>query len=266
MENNICKFIPKSEEEKSINILNFVHETKKQKIDEIHCDAVYKMHFVTNGSGKIDVFGKSRSISRGDVFFTFPSMRYSIDSGVELEYMYISFLGTRANQIMDKLKITKNNFLFCGFDELSELWKSSIFDDVSVLNLRCEGIMLYTFSKIAKPTTEKENRYSEAVPKIKKYIDENFTDSDLSLEKISKETAYNKKYISSAFKKSIGIGISKYITLLRIQHACSLIQQGFTSVKDISTMCGYDEALYFSRVFKEKMNMSPKDYILSLRK
>ena len=59
---------------------------------------------------------------------------------------------------------------------------------------------------------------------------------------------------------------NKYINTIRIQYACSLPEQGITSVKDISTMCGYSDSLYFSKVFKRKMGLSPKEYIEAKRK
>lgn len=267
MQNNICKFIPNSSaNEENINILNFVYERKKQTFKTIHCEAVYKMHFVTKGCGKININGIIYELEENDVFLTFPSVRYAIESDDDFEYIYISFLGMRANRIMDKLNITKKNFLFKGCDDLSLIWKNSIFDDISVLSWRCEGILLYTFSNIVQLTSEQNQEYTESVLKIKKYIDENFTDTNLSLDKISRIYTYNKKYISSSFKKKMGVGIVQYISELRIQHACSLIERGVTSVKDISFLSGYNEPLYFSKIFKSKIGISPKEYIASAKR
>lgn len=263
MQQNICKFIPKANEEININILNFVYETKKQAFDKIRCDACYKMYFVTGGKGKLRLSEKVYEVEKNDVFFTFASTRYSIESCEGFEYMYISYLGARTNQIMESCKITKKNFLFKSFPELDVIWKSSINDNISVLALRCEGILLYTFSKIVQPVKDKRLAQNEIVPKIKKYIDENFTDPSISLDEIGNKYSYNKKYISTVFKSKTGVGISQYLATLRIQYACALIEQGFTSVKDIAFLCGYNDALYFSKVFKTKMGLSPKEYIFS---
>ena len=57
------------------------------------------------------------------------------------------------------------------------------------------------------------------------------------------------------------IGIVEYINTIRIQNACSMIQNGYTSINDIAFCCGYKDSQYFSKVFKSKLNTSPKKYI-----
>ena len=52
---------------------------------------------------------------------------------------------------------------------------------------------------------------------------------------------------------------------LRIQHACMLINEGLSNIKDIATLSGYRDPLYFSKVFKNAMMLSPKEYISSVR-
>ena len=75
------------------------------------------------------------------------------------------------------------------------------------------------------------------------------------------EFSYNKKYLSSAFKQQFKIGISEYMTTVRINHACVLMEQNYTSVKDIAFLCGFSEQMYFSRVFRKKMGVSPKEHM-----
>ena len=101
---------------------------------------------------------------------------------------------------------------------------------------------------------------------IKKYIDDNFSDADFSIDKMGSELSYNKKYISRVFKKEIRIGITEYLNTVRIQQACALMEQGFTSIKDIALLCGYKDPLYFSRVFKKEMKVSPREHLAEIEK
>lgn len=263
MGNNICRFLPNMQNE-DVNILNFVYETKKREYTGMNVETVYKMHLAVRGKGKFHTLHGVYDLNDGDIFFTRPSMSYAIESGENFEYMYISYLGLRTNRLMDKLNISGERVIFKNQTELKTIWENSILDNKSILNLRCEGILLYSFSILGEKITE-DRENDDTVLKIKEYIEENFSDNSLSLEKISKKYSYNKKYISGVFKKKFGVGITQYTTRLRIQYACALMERGFTSVSDIAFQSGFSDSMYFSKVFKKVMGISPKEQIVFLR-
>ena len=101
----------------------------------------------------------------------------------------------------------------------------------------------------------------ELKEEIKKYLDDHFPEHDLNLQTLGNALGYNPKYISTVFKQHIGMGVSEYLNSLRIQHGCTLIAQGFTSIGDISTQSGFHDPQYFSKVFKNHMGLTPGQYI-----
>lgn len=263
MNENICHFVPYHKDYHSIHTINFVLETKKQIFNSLKSESVYKMYYVVSGNGFIHTTGKVHQLSEGDVFFTFPSQPFAIESGNNFTYMYISFVGSRGNMIMEKLNISARNFLFNGYTEVENFWKKGLSTTSPMTDLISESVLLYTFSILGEKllSSDKYNEKSTTALMIKKYIDDNFSDTDFCIDKISKELSYNKKYISSVFKKEFNIGVIEYLTTVRIQNACTMIQQGFTSVNDIAFRCGYSDAQYFSKVFKNKMSLSPMQYM-----
>lgn len=261
---NICHFIPYHRDYHSIHTVNFVFETKKQEKCELKNESLYKMYFVKSGDGFIHTPGQIQNLCAGDIFFTFPGVPFCIESHEEFSYMYISFIGSRANMIMQKLEISKTNFIFRQNFDIYDLWQKSIDTSFEFSDLISESVLLYTFAHLGKKSKisedKKDSGYSTA-SKIKKYIDDNFSDTKFSLDKISNELCYNKKYISAVFKKEMSLGIIEYLTIVRIQQACTMMQQGFTSVTDIANCCGFHDPQYFSKIFKSKMNITPSEYI-----
>ena len=65
---------------------------------------------------------------------------------------------------------------------------------------------------------------------------------------------------NAVFKESTGVSPVKYITDLRITHACSLLQSTNLHVKEIGVMVGYKDNHFFSKAFKAKIGMSPREY------
>ena len=53
---------------------------------------------------------------------------------------------------------------------------------------------------------------------------------------------------------------------MKMEHACHLLDSGALSVKSVSSDLGYDDPLYFSRLFKRTVGMSPRSYRKSVRK
>ena len=269
MNNNICCFLPKNSFGAELHPINFVLETKKFPFQGLITSSVYRMHLVKEGTGTLLIPGSSLPLRKGDIFFCMPGLPYYIDGSDGFAYMYISYLGSKSSMIMDTFGIRGQNIVFHGFERLIDLWAQSINSvNSTTLDLKCEGLLLYSFSLLCEQLIKQENsnKSKDTAAVIKKYIDDHYNNCELTLEKISEELSYSKKYISSVFKKSLSINLSSYLNILRIQHACTLMEQNFTSIKDISYMCGFKDQLYFSRVFKEQMGMTPRKYLSQIKK
>lgn len=264
---SICRFIPAARTSENIHIINFVYESSPQNIRSTSPNPVYRMFYVTDGVGDVECAKNKRRVKKGDIFFNFPAVPYGIVSGEKFSYMYISFVGIRANVELEKFGINSTNFVFEGYDELEEIWKQSITDENEIINLTSESVLLYTLSRIGNRTLHQKketligaSRVSDTL--LKAYIDENYTNPELSLATLSKHFSYTKKYISSLFKKHFKIGFSEYLNIVRINQACVLINEGHKNVSELATKTGFRDALYFSKVFKQKMGISPKKYIM----
>ena len=264
MSDNICNIIPYKNDYNSLHTINFVFETKEQVYNGLNSRALYVVYYVCSGTGILHLTGKTINLSSGDIFFTFPGLPFCLESKENFTYMYISFIGSRANLIMEKIGINHSAFHFSKCEEIYEFWKKGLSVKKEISDLIIESILLSTFYYIGEKILiyeEIDNKNNMLAYYIKKYIDDNYFDNNLSLELISKELLYTPKYISSIFKKTFNIKISQYITTLRLQHACTMMQQGFTSISDISNKCGYRDSQYFSKIFKKEFKKTPTEYI-----
>ena len=263
MEHAVCKFIPMEGIKESIQILHFVYETDAAKKNITH--NYYRIVLVSDGEGILRTPSCEERVGKGDIFFLFPNASYTIEAESEnFKYMYITYMGIRAGEAMNKLNISSTNFLFRGFAHLIATWKTGVNLGDEVSQFSSEGVLLMTFAAIGNGIlmpSNTQSRASKTVANIKRYIDDNFSDPDLSLEKISSELFYNKKYVSHVFKGEMKMGFSDYVNIVRIQHACVLIGRGVTSVKDVAAMCGFRDSLYFSKLFKQKMKLTPSEYM-----
>lgn len=262
---SICKFIPANHVPDHIQTINFVYETKIKVVSEPSLSPVYRIHLVMEGTAVVACGSVKREVKKGDIFFIFPSVPYTIEGNREFTYMYISYMGVRANVLMERLNINRRNFVHHDLESVEEYWQQGILLSTGVMDLISEGVLMYTLAQIGNRTLSdndvKMSNGAENVLLIKKYIDDNFSDLEFSLDKLAEVFAYNKKYISTMFKKHLQVGIIDYVNTVRINQACSLIEQNYTGVSDIALLCGFKDPLYFSKVFRQKTGESPRKYI-----
>ena len=262
---NVCRFVPPYNARDVITSLNFVCERGEYVNKGPFIFSFYRICLVTKGKCTVKFDRSSFEVKENDVFVIFPSVEYQIECGDDLNLMYVSFIGTRVCEIIDRLGISKK---FCVFEDMFHIrffWEHEFSCKAEFLDLVSESVILYTFSEIGnKITSEKPAETSEVSGSmlfVKKYIDENFGDSEICLESVSRRFKYNKKYLSHQFKSVFGMGINEYLNTLRINYAVSLIEQKHRFVQEIAYLCGYKDPLYFSRVFKKITGVSPREKI-----
>ncbi len=269
MDQNICNTIPQTSQYDTITTIHFVYETELPDRNRFVTKTSYILYLVVEGSGTLCSTQGRRSLSRGDLFFTFPSVPFSIDPDRGgMRYCYISFIGIRGSKILEGLGINGANCLFSGYEGLIGFWTDALaIATQENLAMLSESVLLYTISVLSNRagTTEKISQIPDTILQIKKYIDANYTMVDLSLDKICSIYQYNKKYLSNALKKVLHVGFAEYLRTLRIRHACMLMTEGLSNVKDIALHSGYKDPLYFSKVFKATMHLSPKEYIARVK-
>ncbi len=266
---NICRFIPPNRTMEHIQIINFVYETSGRMVNDPRPSPIYRLHYVTNGTGVVRCGDTEVQVRRGDIFFAFPAVCQTITGSDDFRFFYVSYIGIRASYEMERLGINRQNFVCKGFEALYDLWSKSIALDASIIDLAAESVLLHTLAHIGarRENTESKVEIGESTvlsanaQLIKQFIDEQYVNPDLSGDLISKQFSYHKKYISSLFKKQVGMGIAEYINTVRINHACSLMDKGERGVAEIAARVGFRDALYFSKVFKQNVGITPSAYI-----
>jgi two-component system response regulator YesN len=106
----------------------------------------------------------------------------------------------------------------------------------------------------------KNSRNVEAGKELLTYVDEHFTDPNLSLEVVSDQFQLSMKYLSRFFKEQTGVTFSEYLNENRMKKARDLLQHTDSSVNDISLSTGYYSSNTFCRAFKRYHGLSPTQY------
>ncbi len=258
---NICKFISDISENR-IYTKNFVYEKSCQRI--LIPANNHILYLAVSGSGRLITGKDSKDITAGNIFFTFANSQCTIENLDNFQYMYITFNGNRSDELFSRFGITPKNCVFEGHEGMVSFWQNALAKaGEKNLDLISEAVLLYTFGSMAPITQSGEQ---QLVSSMIKFIENNFTDNELSLQTLADALGYNSKYISRIFKNKMGVNFSVYLTNVRIQNAIFLMEQGVTAIKNVALLSGYKDPLYFSIVFKNTVGMSPSEYITNIKK
>ncbi|HCL01480.1 MAG TPA: hypothetical protein DHW61_03545 [Lachnoclostridium phytofermentans] len=72
-------------------------------------------------------------------------------------------------------------------------------------------------------------------------------------------------YLSALFKKQDGQNFIDYVNKSKVDRACELIREGGLKLNEISYRLGFENAYYFSKVFRRHVGVTPSEYQNELR-
>lgn len=98
------------------------------------------------------------------------------------------------------------------------------------------------------------------VAEAKTYVEDHYQEPELSLDQVCSALGVSNSYFSSAFKKETGTPFIGYLTQYRMERAEQLLLSTQEKNYAIARSVGYQDANYFSYVFKKQFGMSPSRY------
>ena len=100
---------------------------------------------------------------------------------------------------------------------------------------------------------------SSIISKAAKYINENYMNK-ITLKTVAEELHTNHSYLSTLFKKEVGIGFIDYLNDIRIKRSQDLLVSTNLSLVEIAMRSGFDSQSYFTKTFKKKYDITPSEY------
>ncbi len=116
-----------------------------------------------------------------------------------------------------------------------------------------------TFHEIVNWQKERRDQVGHKdIVKAKRYIDEHYGEA-ITLQMLADMCYMNQNYFSAVFRDQVGMNYVKYLNMVRMEHAKSMLREG-KKIKVISEKCGFQNTRYFSEKFKSYTGVTPEQY------
>lgn len=228
-----------------------------------HTDCKYlNIQLVEKGVLTLHIGNEKISVQEGS-FLIIPPGSYILKAddpaGVHKKHMAIS--GNLCLQHLLSLGFDKPVILEDLHDPIFDMEFSDIFrmaekhdpEYIFDYSAKCLKIMLLLADKI------RSRDLPRTFVKAKSFIECNFANK-IQLDDICRHAGCSKTTLQHQFRDIMSLSPMRYLTEVRMKYALELLEKEELSIKMISEMCGYDNPLYFSNVFKEIQGLYPREY------
>lgn len=180
---------------------------------------------------------------------------------------WIHFTGIGAEQLLKSLNLWTKSIYHLGLDErIIQLFDAIIRENTLAerqYQVICEGKLLDLLGLISRITTtvisdnntDNRNLIYGVIERIREEPDKNFTSESLAA-----LCGLSRSRFEHIFKEVTGLPPYRYQLKARLSKACYLLKNTQLTVSEISNITGFDDPLYFSRIFKKFHGCSPTEY------
>ena len=91
------------------------------------------------------------------------------------------------------------------------------------------------------------------------FMEQNFS-RPIKVEDVAKQINFSPSHFASVFRQEVGVTFLDYLTSLRIEAAKNLLRYTQRTLPDIAAEVGYQDARYFSKLFKNSVGLKPSEY------
>ncbi|ARD42870.1 AraC family transcriptional regulator [Colwellia sp. PAMC 21821] len=252
-----------------------------------HC---HSLIYCLSGTGKLRYQDKERIIERGDLviinantpfIFTLDKTQETItkisqsdkqinsrdSKAVDNIFYWINFTGTLAQDFAERLLMKMDsgvahvgvlNNIVSDFDHLLALGArgytaTNVIHAVHILQQALSFLALQLRLTMFNNSSSFDLEAVEALMR-------NSLHQELSLDTLAHYSQLSKFHFAKKFKELTDSSPIQHFINMKIQHACSQLDNSDIAIKDIASGLGYSDPYYFSRLFKKLVGISPKQY------
>lgn len=229
----------------------------------------YQILYVANGKTHFWFDGREKIVSAGHMVLYKPEeiQKYVYYLEDNPEVFWIHFTGSDVKNILAYHGISLDEHVFyCGvLPDYKALFRK-IIQELQLCRYGYEDYIASLFNDILLLVDRQQHEQKKTTGNVQEqielaaaYFNENYN-TKISIDDYAESLHISTNWFIHNFKQYAGMSPAQYILSLRMVNAQSLLERTTYNIKEISEIVGYENPLYFSRVFKKEIGKSPAQY------
>ena len=230
----------------------------------------FQLLYIAAGKAHFHFNGKEQIVTAGHMVLYRPKepQKYEYYGEDQTEVYWVHFTGGNVTNILRSYGLTKDKRVFyCGSGlDYQNLFRTMInelqmckenYEEMLEMYLRQIFIMLqrYFLNSLKTDSTHAV----EEIDKATLYFNEHYSE-DINIDEYAQNNHVSVSWFIRTFKQCTGSTPMQYILSKRIHNAEILLHDSSYNITEIAEIIGYDNPLYFSRIFKKAKGISPSEY------
>ena len=237
----------------------------------------YLFHYVVSGRGHLDATdasGMRRDYDLGpdQGFLICPGQisTYVADRNQPWKYVWLEFDGLRVSEVVESAGLDLSQPVYRPQSSAQGQRVRDIMlymaDHSDASPLYLTGLLFLFLDLLIQTSSTRRALHGVQlkdfyIQEAINYMERNYQ-RELSVEELADVCKLNRSYFSKLFKDSMGCPPQEFLIRLRLAHAADLMKGTRKSIGDIAARCGYPNQLHFSRAFKKRYGISPREWRL----
>ena len=230
----------------------------------------YQLIYIASGKAHFYFEDREEIVTAGHMVLYRPKevQKYVYYGMDQTEVYWVHFTGSDVKNILRQYGMTDNMHVFyCGaLLEYQSLFRLMIqelqmcredYQELLAMMLRHILILIHRQMNNVKKTDS--GFMTEEIDLAVTYFNEHYN-TDICIEEYAASRHMSTSWFIRNFRKYTGFTPMQYILEIRISNAESLLEATEYNITEISRIVGYDNPLYFSRLFKRSKGLSPSEY------
>ena len=230
----------------------------------------YQLLYVVSGKGHFYFHGEDRVVYAGRMVLIQPrqEQRYEYFGEDKPEVYWVHFTGSDVKNILRSYNIPMDDPIFYSgaSSTYSYLFKEMIhelqtcrtgYEELLTMYLKQIFLLVQRTRQEERPTVS--TYIQEEMEYARRYFNEHYNEP-ISIQEYAESRNMSVCWFQRNFKQIVKHTPMQYLLTIRVNNAASLLETTNYGLAEIATIVGYEDPLYFSRLFRKIKGVSPRDY------